>query len=140
MRSMNDATRTMTDFASAVHTALALHDLYGRYAAVALLDQTGEIIDMTPFSGDAACVLCALEWAAGVDELKVGADRAVVLSGTTEMVLDLREDDIRLFQLMRDELGRCDVEVVDWIQTDGDQIRSLTFSCDVEPAWDDEPG
>lgn len=135
---MDDATRTISSFSSAVLTVLSLHDLYGRFAAVALLDGGGAIIDMTPFSGDAACVLCAVEWATCLAEGDERAAHAIVLSADGDPVVELREDDIRLFQLMRDELGRADLDVLDWIQTDGDQVRSLSFSCDVETAWERE--
>lgn len=134
---MTSLTRSIPDFTAAVHTAITLHDLYGRYATVAVLDPEGRILDMTPFAGDDACVLCATEWAAcrcGSDER---ADHAVVLSGSGGSVLELREDDVRLFHFIRDELASCELEVLDWIQTDGQQVRSLAFSCDVVPAWDE---
>jgi hypothetical protein len=137
---MGDTTRSIADFTAAVHTALTLHGLYGRYVAVALLDDAGGIIDMTPFAGPDACVLCAVEWANSVSHSDPRATRAVLLSGTERSVRELREDDVRLYQLIRDELAGVDLDVLDWIQTDGDQIRSLTFSCDTTTAWEDAPG
>jgi hypothetical protein len=133
---MGDTTRSIADFTAAVHTALALHGLYGRYVAVALLSTDGEIVDMTPFAGEDACVPCAVEWANTVSHSDPRATRAVLLSGSDLSVRQLREDDIRLYQLARDALAGVDLEVLDWIQTDGDQIRSLAFSCDTVTAWE----
>jgi hypothetical protein len=135
---MPSTTRSIHSFADAVATALGLYDLYGRYAALALLDDDRTIIDMTPFSGDAACVLCAVEWADCLLHSDPHSSQAVLLSGTEQSVLELREDDVRLFGFIRDELGALDVEVLDWIQTDGENIRSLAFSCDVDTVWEAE--
>jgi hypothetical protein len=132
---MPATTRTIHDFPTAVRTVLALHQLYGRFAAVALLDLDDQIIDMTPFSGEAACVMCAVEWSLAFVHADRRARRAVVLSGADELAPDLREDDVRLFQSVRHHLEALDVQVRDWLQTDGAEVRSLAMSCDVEPAW-----
>ena len=41
-----------------------------------------------------------------------------------------------MYQSLRDALDDHDIELLDWIQTDGDDVRSLTFTCDVVPNWD----
>lgn len=132
---MPTTVRTIHDFAAAVRTVLALHDVYGRFAAVALLDDDDAIIDMTPFSGEATCVMCAVEWAHALAHAEPRVSRAVVLSGAADLAPELREDDVRLFQAAREHLEAVDLEVLDWLQTDGEQIRSLAFSCDVDPPW-----
>jgi hypothetical protein len=136
---MSPRTRAIHHFADAVCAALGLQELYGRYAAAALLDDDGAVVDMRPFSGDRACVACAIEWAINGDD-DDEARRIVLLSGEGDSVRHAREDDIRFYQDVREQLDRHGFELVDWVQTDGDLIRSLTFTCDTDPNWDDDPG
>jgi hypothetical protein len=136
---MSQRTRAINQFADAVSTAVGLDALYGRFAAAALLDDDdGTILDMRPFTGEATCVVCALEWALGVADGWHSAHRVVLLSGGGGSIRDVREDDIRMYQNLREALDAHGVELLDWIQTDGDQIRSLTFTCDITPNWDDQ--
>ncbi len=136
---MSSRTRVITQFAEAVHVAVGLHELYGRFAAAALLDDDGTILDMRPFSGDDTCVVCALEWALNVADDWQHAHRVVLLSAASGSLHECREDDIRMYQSLSDVLDEHGIELVDWIQTDGVDVRSLTFTCDVTPRWDDPP-
>jgi hypothetical protein len=136
---MSQRTRAINQFAEAVYAAIGLYELYGWFAAAALLDDDGTILDMRPFAGDDTCVVCALEWALNVAGDWHSAHRVVVLSGTPGSLRDPREDDIRMYQSLRDALDDHDLELIDWIQTDGADVRSLTFTCDVVPNWGDEP-
>jgi hypothetical protein len=135
--------RAIHDFADAVGAAVGLQELYGRFAAAVLLDDDGAIVDMRPFAGEHACIACAIEWAINlVDRPRADrprADRIVLLSGEVSSVRAPKEDDIRVYQELGDELDHHGFELVDWVQTDGTLIRSLTFTCDVAPHWDEEP-
>jgi hypothetical protein len=133
---MSSHTRSINHFADAVGAALGLQELYGRFAAAAVLDDAGAIVDMRPFAGDSACVVCAIEWAVNGDA--PDAERIVLLSGGDESVRHAKEVDIRFFQDVRDELDAHGFELVDWIQTDGAMIRSLTFTCDAAPRWEED--
>jgi hypothetical protein len=137
---MSSRTRVITQFAEAVHVALGLHELYGRFAAAALLDdEDGTIVDLRPFSGEDTCVVCALERALNVAHDWQHAHRVVLLSAASSSLHESREDDIRMYQSLSDVLDEHGVELVDWIQTDGVDVRSLTFTCDVSPRWDAPP-
>jgi hypothetical protein len=133
---MSQRTRAIHQFAEAAYVAFGLYELYGRFAAAALLDDDGTILDMRPFSGDDTCVVCALEWALDVADDWHSAHRVVLLSGMPGSLRDPREDDIRMYQSLLDALDDHDVDLLDWIQTDGNDVRSLTFTCDVVPNWD----
>jgi hypothetical protein len=136
---MSPRTRAINHFADAACAAVGLQELYGRFAAAVLLGDDGEIVDMRPFAGERACVACAIEWAVNfVDHPR--AHRIVLLSSDSSSVRHAKEDDIRLYRELCDELDLNGFELVDWIQTDGDLLRSLTFTCDLAPNWDDEPG
>jgi len=137
---MIQRTRAINQFADAACAAVGLHDLYGRFTAAAVIDDDdGTILDMRPFAGEEACVVCAVEWALNVAEGWHAAHRVVLLSGGGAPLRDAREDDIRMYQTLREALDVDGIELVDWIQTDGDDIRSLTFTCDITPNWDDQP-
>ena len=102
---MSQRTRAITQFADAVSAAAGLEALYGRFAAAALLDdEDGTILDMRPFTGEATCVVCALEWALDVADDWRSAHRVVLLSGGGGSLRDLREDDIRMYQGLREAL------------------------------------
>jgi hypothetical protein len=134
---MAQRTRAINQFADAVCAAVGLHRLYDRFAAAALLDDDGTILDMRPFAGDHACVACAIEWAMAVATDWHTAQQIVLLSSSAPHSLcDAREDDIRLYQGLRDDVAAEGMELVDWIQTDGADVRSLTYTCDVTPSWD----
>jgi hypothetical protein len=136
---MAQRTRAINDFADAASAAVGLHELYGSFAAAALLDDDGTILDMRPFAGDDTCIVCALEWALDVADDWHNAQEIVLLSGTSQSLRDAREDDIRMYQGLREEIATYDMELIDWIQTDGSDIRSLTFTCDVSPRWGAAP-
>jgi hypothetical protein len=133
---MAQRTRAINHFADAVCAAVGLHQLYDRFAAAALLDDDGTILDMRPFAGDDACVACAVERALTVASDWHSAQQIVLLSGAPHSLRDAREDDIRLYQGLRDDIAAEGMELLDWIQTDGADVRSLTFTCDVTPSWD----
>lgn len=134
---MAQRTRAINHFADAVCAAVGLHQLYDRFAAAALLDDDGTILDMRPFAGEDACVACAIEWAIAVATDWRSAHQIVLLSsGTPHSLRDVREVDIRLYQGLRDDIAAEGMELVDWIQTDGADVRSLTYTCDVTPSWE----
>jgi hypothetical protein len=137
---MPQRTSAINSFFDAAGAAVGLHGIYGRFAAAALLDDhDGTILDMRPFTGHDTCVVCAIEWALMLSDDWHSAHRVVLLSGGADSLRDPREDDIRLYQNLREALDEHAVELVDWVQTDGSDVRSLTFTCDVTPNWDHEP-
>lgn len=136
---MDPRTPTISGLSEAMRVALALHDLYGRFAAAAVVDDLdGTLLDLRPFAGEAACVVCAVEWALQVADDWHHAHRIVLLSGDGHPVREPRELDIRIFQEVRRELRAHGMTLVDWIQTDGDDLRSMTLTCDVRSGWDDD--
>jgi hypothetical protein len=138
---MHVCTLTIHDFTDAALVALGLHDLCSRYAAVALVDEDDDtVLDLRPYFGDDACVVCASEWASeaatGWRDAAVGV---VLFSSDGRPVTEVREHDIELFRRLRSDLEAERLDLIDWIQTDGDCFRSLAFTCDTNPYWPDEP-
>jgi hypothetical protein len=65
------------------------------------------------------------------------AHRIILISGDAQRVRKVREDDVWCFQELRTQLAEVGFDLVDWIQTDGRELRSLSVTCDVTPRWDE---
>ncbi len=105
-----------------------------RQHAVLLLDDHGRSVDFHIFTDDehdlthAICVGMALVgWLPHV--------RSVVLFSEVERIGDLAEDDARTWQQLVAAFDEQGVQLLDWIHTDAESVRSMTISCDAEPAW-----
>jgi hypothetical protein len=121
-------------FADAVSIAIGIKDRFGTAHTVALLDGTGHVWDLTAFTSDAAGMAHAVGWAHCMSVSCRHATRMLLVSAVDD-VSTVREDDIRLLQRARLVLADAGIEVVDWIQADADNVRSLTFACDESPRW-----
>lgn len=127
-------------FSDAAGLALGLHEHFGAHHAVLLLDDDGSSVDLQVFTGDehrishAVCVAMALvSWLPEI--------ASVVLFSEVDLIQELHEDDVRLWHTLVRSFDDHDVELLDWLQTDCEHVRSLTISCDFEPTWERrEPG
>jgi hypothetical protein len=121
-------------FEDAVAAVLGIRDRFGAGHGVAVLDLTGRVIDLTVFTGEDHTIDTALDWASCVTLNDPLASRMVLLSAVGWGLRPVREADLELLRLARRVFGEDGVEVVDWVQTDGEDIRSLAFT--LEPgAW-----
>ena len=125
---------TCTTFHDAAGLALGLHDHFGAHHAVLLLDDEGTSVDFHVFTQEdhrvshAVCVAMALiSWLPEI--------ASVVLFSEVELIDELHEDDARLWHTLVRAFDEHDVELLDWLQTDSEHVRSLTLSCDAEPTW-----
>ena len=136
---MTVRTLTIDDLTDAALVALGLHNLCGRYSAAALIDEDDDtVLDLRPFIGDDACIVCAAEWALNAADGWRTPLHVVLFSSDERPLHEVREADIQLFQQLRLALEEADLDLVDWVQTDGHCFRSLTFTCDTDPYWPDE--
>lgn len=130
---MEEAPLTIASFSDAVAEAFALHDRFGRAHAVAVLDADGDVLDLTAFTK--APVDAAITWARCI----VGGDdrpsRLLVLSAVDRDPRKIRDEDARKLRLWRSLFRRYEVEVVDWILTDGQWLRSLAMTAGLA-TWD----
>lgn len=123
-------------FEDAVCEGFALSESFKQAQTAALLDDDGHILDMTVFSRDVHTVDVALDWAHCMLCNIEGIARIVLFSITKQPVEDIKEDDIRTFEAAREVFRReWDVDLLDWIQCDGDQMRSLAFTLSKD-AWE----
>lgn len=125
--------RVIESFVEAAYAALDLRDRHPRAHVAVLLDDDGRVVDFEPFVGPDSSVDQALHWADCMVATYPEIQRMVLLSAVDDEVLTLRESDLDRFRWARQSYECDDVEVVDWILTDGEHIRSLSCSVDPEP-------
>ena len=138
--------RLIESFVEAAYAALDLRDRHAHAHVAALLDEEGRVVNFEPFVGPDSSVETALHWADCMITNYPEIQRMVLLSAVENEVLTLREANLDLFRSTRRSYELDGVEVVDWILTDGEHIRSLSCSVDPEPwgvallAEPEEPG
>ena len=119
---------TIDGFFDAAALAIELHDLFGRYATAVALASDGAVVDLTVFTEEHAEVDAALDWAHCLVVHDHRVERLLLLSSTTADLEILAEQDLADYRHAREVFGTWDVEVVDWLQTDGDTVRSMGSS------------
>jgi hypothetical protein len=122
-------------FADAIAEALAIQQRFRRGHAAAVLDDAGTLLDLTVFTARDHSMHDALDWAACVVLNDERARRLVLLSAVTTSVRQPYEADLEGLRRARAQFGERGVTVVDWIQTDGEDIRSLAFTMGMD-TWD----
>jgi hypothetical protein len=129
----NDAL-AIRGFADAIAEALAIQQRFRRGHAAAVLDEAGSVLDLTVFTARDHTMHDALDWAGCMVQSDERATRVVLLSAVTTSVRQPCEADLDVLRRARARLGEQGVTVVDWIQTDGEDIRSLAFTLGID-AW-----
>lgn len=122
-------------FVDAVAEALAIQHRFRRGHAAAILDDAGVLLDLTVFTARDHTIHDALDWATCMVRSEGRAARLVLLSAVTTGVRRPGEDDLGVLRRARVAFRERGVAVIDWIQTDGEDIRSLAFTLGID-AWD----
>ncbi len=132
---MGKDTLAIRGFVDALAEAVAIQQRFKRGHAAAVLDDAGTLLDLTVFTARDHSMHDALDWASCIVLGDVRAARVVLLSAATSSVRQLCEADLDLLRQARARFGERGVTIVDWIQTDGEDIRSLAFTIGID-AWD----
>ena len=122
-------------FVDAVAEAMAIQRRFTRGHAAAILDDAGTLLDLTVFTAPDHSMHDALDWAGCILLDDGRATRLVLLSAVTTSVRRACEGDIDVLRRARARFGERGVTVIDWIQTDGEDIRSLAFTLGID-VWD----
>jgi hypothetical protein len=123
-------------FGDAVANALELADQFRHAQTAVLLDDAGLVIDMTVFARRSHDEDDALDWAMCCLLNHDRPTRMVLISVVERNVREAREDDITKFNLARQVFGAKDCALLDWIQCDGVNVRSLAFTTGAG-TWDE---
>lgn len=119
---------TIDGFFDAAALAIELHDLFGTYATAVGLGADGTVLDLTVFTDDRASFDAALDWAHCLVVGDARIQRIVLMSSTAADLDVLAETDLDDYRAARDTFRTWDVEILDWLQTDGDTVRSMRLS------------
>ncbi len=126
-------------FRDAVGFALELADRYAFVAAAALLDADGVPVDVAVVEGLGSPIEPVVAWAAGADGWRSAPRRTLLISIRPFDPGVVAEDDLRRYRQARWSLGRAGCHLIDWIETDGDLVRSYAYlTCPAE-AWAGDP-
>jgi hypothetical protein len=127
----NDEPLVLAGFGDAVTAAFGLRERFRRAHGVALLDADGTVVDFTVFTARQHSIECALRWADCSVEYGPPVRQAILYSAVRKSVAGpLREGDVEVLRAARARLAGAGVLVVDWLQCDGSNVRSIDFAAD----------
>ena len=108
--------------------------------AVAFLSTSGECLDLGVFRKTS--VASAGHWAIGICggfEGRTSAISKVLLTSLRpQLTQTIHESDLELFRSIRWQMSTVGAELVDWIETDGDHVRSFAYLTCPITAWMEE--
>jgi hypothetical protein len=130
-RHRHPSIRSFTDSLAAV---IGLEARFGRVHAVMLLDEAGRVVDGLALTGshrspDEAVAAGALLAASG------GSRRVLLLSCGEESVEQIVESTIEAWRRFRRVFADVGVELVDWLASDGESIRSYAITDEGGVVW-----
>ena len=123
----------ITSFTDAIAVAFGVRRHFTFGHGVALVDGGGRVLELRGFADRSHSIETVLTWAERVVPKLDGCERIVLLSAVTSGVADvLREDDVARLRAARRRFAGLGVLVVDWLQCDGDVVRSIDLASDGE--------
>lgn len=128
---------TIVDFRDALGLAMALADEYAFANAVTLLDSDGAIVDLAIVHGVGYTIEPLLSWATAAAAATQGRGpvAAVLLSVRPHEVGVVREEDLWRYRRGCWTMAAAGLELLDWIETDGDLYRSFANIACPALAW-----
>jgi hypothetical protein len=134
---MGDDALAIRGYGDAAAAAMGISEGHGYGHAAAALDAAGNLLDLTVFSEPHHTIYDALFYAHGLVLFDPTVTRLVLLSALRRDVSEVKERDIETLRGARRLFADCDVTVIDWIQTDGEQIRSVGLTTEQHACWRD---
>jgi hypothetical protein len=123
----------IASFTDAIAVAFGVRRRFAHGHAVALVDGRGQVLDLTVFSRPENSVETALGWASCFAANDGTVRRMVLLSAVGSGVdHEPREADVGVLYRARARFGEMGVLVVDWLQCDGNVVRSIDLASDGE--------
>jgi hypothetical protein len=123
-------------FSQSLGVLLGVQRRFGFAQAVMLLDADSRVVDGValtdphrPTPDD------AVESGIVIGSTHDVVQRALLLSAGVDGVVDLAEADLRRWRRYVDEFAAAGLELVDWLASDGQHIRSFAITTDAASAW-----
>jgi hypothetical protein len=121
-------------FADSLAALLGIEERFGHVHAVMLLDGGGRIVDglaVTPPRAIDDLIVAG----AGLAASHARARRALLLSGGQSPVDEIVEAELERWRGYRRRFSDVGVELVDWLASDGENIRSYSITDVGDVAW-----
>jgi hypothetical protein len=123
----------ITSFTDAIATAFGVRRRFTYGHTAALLDSWGKVLDLTVFSRPDNSVETALGWAGCFAANDGTVRRMVLLSAVGDSVThEPKGADLEVLRRARARFSEMGVLVVDWLQCDGNVVRSVDLASDGE--------
>jgi len=123
----------ITSFTDAIATAFGVRRQFTHAHTAVMVDSFGQVIDLTVFSRPDSSIDTALGWAGCFAANEGTARRMVLVSAVAESVAhEPRHADVEWLQQARARFSELGVLVVDWLQCDGNVVRSVDLASDGE--------
>jgi hypothetical protein len=123
----------ITSFTDAIALAFGVRRRFCHGHTAVLLDSSGRVVDLTVFRLPDSSIDTALDWAGCFAACEGTVRRIVLVSAVGERVdhepVDAEVDALRAARARFTDLG---VLVVDWLQCDGNVVRSIDLAADGE--------
>ncbi len=126
-------------YRDAVGFALELADHHAFVSAIALLDATGRTIDLAVAEGLGTTIDPVVAWATGRTGWAGSPTAALAVSVQPFAPEIIREVDLRRYRRANWSLAGAGCRLIDWIETDGDLVRSYAYLTCQATAWPDDP-
>lgn len=120
-------------FTDAIAVAFGVRRRFTHAHTAVLFDAFGQVVDLTVFSLRTSSVDTALGWAGCFVSNESGVRRMLLVSAVTAGEGQRDADaDVAVLRQARERFGELGVLVVDWLQCDGNVVRSTDLVADGE--------
>ncbi len=129
-------------FRDALGLAMELADDYAFVNAAAIVDHGGNLVDLIVAEGIGRTIDPVIGW---LCEPPPPRNRGRPIAQTLVVSVRpfeadvVREQDLRLYRSARWTLAAAGIELIDWIETDGDLFRSYAYVTCPARAWERDP-
>ena len=122
-------------FSQSLGVLLGVQRRFGFAHAVMLLDADSRVVDGVAITDPAPTPDDAVESAIVIGSTYDVVRRALLLSAGVDGVVDLTEADLDRWRRYVDDFAAVEVDLVDWLASDGQHVRSFAITTDAASAW-----
>ena len=124
-------------FGDAISAAWGIHEQFGHACGCFVTTSDGEVVQGWVLTADWHTVDHVVDLALAVPDRELAGRRVIVVTAHGEEPRTvLAAEDVATWQRVADAVERRGARLVDWIQSGGEEFRSLHFSTDPGVEWD----
>ncbi|MCX7621221.1 MAG: hypothetical protein N2037_10310 [Acidimicrobiales bacterium] len=131
----------IVDLLDALQLTIDLYDRFGRFHAVVPLGTDGSVMSVVAFTGPRPNDYTDVNRAALIVMTTIDTNCLLLASYTPYSQREPHEADIEVFHRVSADFRKLNIEILDWVLTDGEHLRSMAYTCRggwSEP-WPSEP-